>query len=264
MRRFVALAFVLSLALASVSCGSPGALPPGAQDGSVHKAPGLTRKQMTDTAVKVTAAIKEAAAGAPWGKSMKSVEVVDYFRTPVVSVAVDGGDLESDVVGDAAFLLAGTMYPDGPYFVEVYRVAGGRERVSFSNLVRFGPKPPAPASSPDGIMAWIDAAYGPKSGDPVDESWYKAIKTIRFDKAKQTVVVMTDIPRDSPAAEREARRIAIAVGEAKAPGIRTILARFADGTAFASPTDLDNPYAPVPRSFNPRLNFPNPIFAPPK
>lgn len=255
---------VLALVVALTGCGSSSGSA-GSTSPSNEPAP---------TAEELAAVLRSAAATTEWGKTVTSVTVVKKFRQPVIQVWSDaqavGGDthdsglgpfdrliqgvrlaffeaVDPDTADDVASAVDATLRaqsPDGPWCAEVH-VGGGSLPPSSRGTKRIGPAPAKTPSGPEGIKAWIDATYGPASGDPVDEEWYRAIQSVSFSAKSRQVMVRANLPQNDPNTPAQADMIVMAVTEpffgAPARTFETVRVVCPDYELVAGCT-IDNPY----------------------
>jgi hypothetical protein len=88
---------------------------------------------------------------------------------------------------------------------------------------------PAPATGADDFMRWLDAAYGPGSGDPVDEEWYARVQSAGPSADGATVEVVTDLDFEKMTDREQADVIGQVLILAAPAGTSGWTVRFADG-----------------------------------
>ena len=232
MRRILLFAVCILVTLSLTGCG-------GSEESSSGEASGgESTSADSPSAEEIVAEIQATAEDADWGADVVTVRAETRFRAPTIVIEVDGDEAASEAVFDGALAVAHEMSPDGPYYLEVGTLS------SMDGLSRVGPALPAPVSSPEDIGGWLDAAYGPASGDPVDEAWYEAIvsASTETDPAFGTLVnVKTNIAGSDPDAETQANLIMIAVEESTGGAFEWIRVTFSDGENVTS-KHLPNPY----------------------
>ncbi|MEW5783467.1 MAG: hypothetical protein AB1767_00005 [Bacillota bacterium] len=91
-----------------------------------------------------------------------------------------------------------------------------------------GSVPPPPASAAD-FMIWLDTAFGPAGGDPVNEEWYGRIKSAALNAQRQSIEIETDLNFGSPADRELAEAISQVLQLARPADVPCWRVLFADG-----------------------------------
>lgn len=195
MRR-VPLAIVVLLALVLVAgCAAPAAENASEPAGSSESAAG---EAGGDTAQSAWDQLAADYGDTEWHQAITSIDPVVKLRHPVWEVRFDAtveGVRNNGWNNDLMFALAEVWPVQGDgYHVDIYGTdgpaAGGGMGTGESITL------PAPPDSVDGMTAWLDEAYGPASGDAV-EDWYGHVTGFGFEAeawdGANVLVVKTDL-----------------------------------------------------------------------
>lgn len=100
--------------------------------------------------------------------------------------------------------------------------------------LEFADSVPAPAASANDFMSWLDAAYGPASGDPVAEDWYGRITAAGPSSDGTSIEVTTDLDFEKMTDREQADVIGQVLMLSKTAGVSGWVVRFADGDNILS------------------------------
>lgn len=95
--------------------------------------------------------------------------------------------------------------------------------------VEFAEDVPAPPASANEFMTWLDSAFGPASGDPVDEDWYGRITGAGPGAHGTAIEVTTDLDYEEPADREQADVIGHVLQLARPAGATEWSVTFEDG-----------------------------------
>ncbi len=164
-----------------------------------------------------------------WYSKATSSEMTKRLRKPTIVVFVDmpGGELQSYAntvtnewanSDDGQTTNVRLVSSDGMVF------QGGMPL-----SMEFAESVPEPPTSPGAFMTWLDEAYGPASGDPVDEEWYARIESAGPNLDREAVEVQTDLDYTSMVDRELANTIGEVLKLAHPQGTSGWIVRFGDG-----------------------------------
>ena len=150
-----------------------------------------------------------------WYRSIMSVRATEKLGGTVVEVQFVGSWAEVNAMHEALFDAVHRDGVDLDAYVEVWSDEGFVAGTGVGEPRGRAELPPPPATV-DGLRDWLEEAYGPPGGGPVEEEWYSRIEGFSMETSadgERVLVVETDLVLTEPLDDRDQEVILVAVSE---------------------------------------------------